>query len=112
MDVLGITLVVTILVFLIIRELVMWYWKINKRLSSLYAGAKLTLTSEGVSHEDKAVAKFSKAMNAKIEQFKQKNYVLEQAIVKNIVYWFDKEEEKTYRVILPELTFRKERSNE
>lgn len=32
LDVLGITLVVTILVFLIIRELVMWYWKINKRL--------------------------------------------------------------------------------
>ncbi|CCV66475.1 hypothetical protein BN85314540 [Paracholeplasma brassicae] len=32
LDVLGITLVVTILVFLIIRELVMWYWKINKRI--------------------------------------------------------------------------------
>lgn len=32
LDVLGITLVVTILVFLIIRELIMWYWKINKRL--------------------------------------------------------------------------------
>jgi uncharacterized membrane protein YjfL (UPF0719 family) len=32
MDVLGITLVVTILVFLIIRELVMWYWKVNKRI--------------------------------------------------------------------------------
>lgn len=91
----------------------MWFSKVmQKRLSSLYAGAKLTLTTEGVSHEDKAVAKFSKAMIAKIEQFKQKNYVLEQAIVKNIVYWFDKEEEKTYRVILPELTFRKERSNE
>ena len=32
LDVLGIILVVTILVFLIIRELVMWYWKVNKRI--------------------------------------------------------------------------------
>jgi ATP-dependent DNA helicase RecQ len=96
-----------------LKDVNLWFSKVmQKRTSSLYAGAKLTLTSEGVSHEDKAVAKFSKAMIAKIEQFKQKNYVLEQAIVKNIVYWFDKEEEKTYRVILPELTFRKERSNE
>ena len=31
-DAIGIFLLVTILVFLIIRELVMWYWKINKRL--------------------------------------------------------------------------------
>ncbi len=31
-DAIGITLVVTILVFLIIRELVMWYWKVNKRI--------------------------------------------------------------------------------
>jgi uncharacterized membrane protein YfbV (UPF0208 family) len=31
-DMLGIYLLVSILVFLIIRELVMWYWKINKRL--------------------------------------------------------------------------------
>jgi len=31
-DVLGIYLLVTILVFLIIRELVMWYWKVNKRI--------------------------------------------------------------------------------
>lgn len=31
-DALGIFLLVTILVFLIIRELVMWYWKVNKRI--------------------------------------------------------------------------------
>jgi uncharacterized membrane protein YfbV (UPF0208 family) len=31
-DMLGIYLLVSILVFLIIRELVMWYWKVNKRI--------------------------------------------------------------------------------
>ncbi len=31
-DAIGIFLLVTILVFLIIRELVMWYWKVNKRI--------------------------------------------------------------------------------
>jgi ATP-dependent DNA helicase RecQ len=92
-----------------LKDVNLWFSKVmQKRVSSLYAGVDLTLTDDGVAHADKEVSKFSKAMNAQIEQFKQKNYVLERAIVKNIVYWFDKEEEKTYRVVLPELTFKKE----
>lgn len=85
---------------------------IQNRISDLYAGIELTLSEEGVAFDNKDVVRFSKAMQDQINQFKDKDYELDQAIVKNIVYWFNKEDGKNYRIVLPELSFKKKEKPE
>ena len=34
-----------------------------------------------------------------------KGYELSEAVAKNLVYWYNREKEQTYLIVLPQLTF-------
>jgi ATP-dependent DNA helicase RecQ len=53
------------------------------------------------------VLKFSKQFMSKIENIKQKNYVLKKAKIRFIVYWQKEDSEYEIRIILPEVYFEK-----
>lgn len=45
------------------------------------------------------------AAQAKIEEMESKGYELSEAVAKNLVYWYNREKEQTYLIVLPQLTF-------
>jgi len=69
----------------------------------------VSINDEGcINEKGEQVLKFSKHFLDRIDQFKQKGFILKEASVNFIVYWMDQDKMKEYKIILPEVIFSKE----
>lgn len=60
--------------------------------------------------KNKYICKFSKKFKTEIDKYIPLGYVPTRAKVKNIVYWYDKDKDKEYLVLLPEIELTKQSS--
>lgn len=84
------------------------YFKfVRNRIDKLTAGQKLIPDREGCK-DDKSdtVLKFSKHFQEKVDELANRGYILNDARVKFILYWFNKDSEEESLIVLPEVTFR------
>ena len=84
------------------------YFKfVRKRIEQLTAGQKIIPEKDGCKNSGgEPVLKFSKLFQEKIDEFETRGYKLNEARVKFILYWFDKESEEERLIVLPEINFR------
>ncbi len=82
---------------------------IQNVISKIVAGDELRLSD----NEDglktvwgKYVLKFSKKFNEAFEKWKEAGYKFEKAKIKYVVWWYSKDDDKEYRVVLPEIELR------
>lgn len=85
------------------------YFKyVRKRVENLTSGQKLKPDKEGCKNlNGETVLKYSKQFHEEIEKQEARGYKLNEAKVKFIVYWFDKESEEEILIVLPEVNFRR-----
>jgi len=75
-------------------------------IEKLTAGQKLMPDKDGCKNsQGKPVLKFSKLFQEKIDDFENRDYKLNEAKVKFILYWFDKESAEERLIVLPEVNF-------
>jgi ATP-dependent DNA helicase RecQ len=81
----------------------------NRTIDKLYSGMTMITTDLGCSvHDgdvDKPVLKYSKSFLDRLKELDQKGYRPADAVVNNIVFWFDGEKE--FKIVLPTLRFTK-----
>ena len=89
------------------RDIQLWYFEfIQHRLTALISGDVLTINAEGCTNmKGELVLKFSKQFLEVIISVQNKGYQLKEARVNFIVYWKKPDEEKEFKIILPELYF-------
>lgn len=79
---------------------------VQSRISRLMAGEKLVPDKEGCKNlKNETVLKFSRYFQEKIADLENRGYELNEARVKYILYWYEKEFGKEYLIVLPEITF-------
>ena len=85
------------------------YFKyVRKRIEQLTAGQKIIPEKDGCKDlRGEPVLKFSKLFQEKIDEFETRGYKLDEAIVKFILYWFDKESAEERLIVVPEVNFKK-----
>ena len=77
-------------------------------MDSLVSGDVLEVNgNEGLNWKGKTILKFSKRFIQQIEKLAEKKYQLKSAKVNYILYWKGEEEEKEWKILLPELYFEK-----
>jgi ATP-dependent DNA helicase RecQ len=80
------------------------------KVKNLFAGEPLTLKNwEILDKGGNSLLFFSKAFKEELEKIFQKGYQVKEISIGYIVVWFDKEEGKEYRVVLPKIIFEKVR---
>jgi ATP-dependent DNA helicase RecQ len=79
---------------------------IQHRIEKLTAGEKLILTNDGCNNlKGDTVVKFSKLFLEKINELENRGYKLNEAKVKFILFWIDKEAQNENLIVLPEVSF-------
>jgi len=83
------------------------YFKTRQlQINRLIAGDNLIIAKDGCTNNNgEMVLKFSKKFNETIAQLNEQGYQLKNGRINFIIYWKDPDEEKEYRIILPELNF-------
>ena len=82
--------------------------KRKHRIKDMFCGQLLKVSSEGCCNENgEQVLKFSKKFLEVIKANDAKGYVMKDAKINFMVYWFKEEIEKEILIILPELNFEK-----
>jgi ATP-dependent DNA helicase RecQ len=82
--------------------------RFQSEIGKLMPGDALRIGSSGlVSKEGKEVLRFSHAFKETLEKYAQRHFVVEAAGVNHIVYWWDEEQGKDIKVVLPELVLGK-----
>jgi len=72
----------------------------------LKAGDELEFNEDEVlSYQGHKILKFSKACQEQFEKLISQGYVMKKIIVKFMLYWYNREEEKEYLITIPEITF-------
>ena len=75
-------------------------------IEKLTAGQELMPEKDGCKNsQGEPVLKFSKSFQEKIDEFETRGYKLNEAKVKFILYWFDKESAEERLIVLPEVNF-------
>ena len=77
----------------------------QKELHKLCSGVPLKVKNYAFGIKGKAFGYFSNSFRQVIDRYKDEGYILAKVIVNHLVYWFDKEDEKEYLIILPLVTF-------
>lgn len=81
---------------------------VQHRIKDMFCGQLLKVSSEGCCNENgEQVLKFSKKFLEVIKANDAKGYVMKDAKINFMVYWFKEEIEKEILIILPELNFEK-----
>ena len=78
---------------------------LQNNMENLLSGCKLVRNGKYLTYNNRRVVLFSNAAQAKIEEMESKGYELSEAVAKNLVYWYNREKEQTYLIVLPQLTF-------
>jgi ATP-dependent DNA helicase RecQ len=83
------------------------YFKfVQHNVYKLKAGDELEFNEDEVmSYKGNKVLKFSKACKAQFNKHLEHGYVVYKVQVKFMLYWFNKEEEKEYLIVIPEIMF-------
>lgn len=91
------------------KDLYLGYFEyIQKRISSLTSGDKITISDEGCKNEKgELVLKFSRKFLERLDDIKKSGFELEEAKVNFIVHWRDNDKNIEVKIILPELHFTK-----
>lgn len=74
-------------------------------------GDELKINNNDVIHNGRKVLKFSKKANEFINERLNLGYKITNLTVDKMVYWYNKEKEEEYLIILPKITFIKEKEN-
>jgi ATP-dependent DNA helicase RecQ len=81
---------------------------VRNRIDGITAGQKIMPGKEECKNlKGETVLKFSKHFQEKVGELENRGYKLNDARVKFILYWFDKEAENESLIVLPEVTFKK-----
>jgi ATP-dependent DNA helicase RecQ len=91
------------------RDVQLGYFKYTQKgIFDMYAGAKLEILEDIVySQSHQKVLKFSSSYQENIEKLITSGYVISEISVNQIVYWFDKEKQEGFNIVLPEIVFEK-----
>lgn len=88
------------------EDVALGYFKfVQSAIKKLNSGDGLTIVDDVMTKDDRKILKLSKKYNDQVHELLENGYSLTNAIVKYMVYWWDKEDEKEYLIVLPELTF-------
>jgi len=77
----------------------------RKEIDTLISGHKLSLGKDGCYSGNKQVLKFSAKFAAKIGELGAKGYSPSKAVVRHIVFWPDKDNNREVKIILPDIEF-------
>jgi len=80
---------------------------IKREIDTLYSGIELTIQETGCFSGKSQVLKFSSKFREQINDLKNKKYSPTRAIIRHIVFWQGKDEEKETKIILPDLEFQR-----
>ena len=91
------------------RDVQLGYFKYTqKAVNNTYSGAKLKIIDDIVCNEyNQKVLKFSSTYQEQINKFLTEGYSIHEISVNHIVYWFDKEKQEGYNIVLPEIIYSK-----
>lgn len=78
---------------------------VQHRMNGISSGDQLTPTPEGLSTEKGLVVKFSSNFIASLERLNAMGFQLQSAKANYLLYWFNPNENKEVKIILPELNF-------
>ncbi|MCV2232059.1 RecQ family ATP-dependent DNA helicase [Paracholeplasma manati] len=88
------------------EDVALGYFKlVQNAIKKLKSGDTLTIIDDVMVKDERKILKLSKKYSDRVRELLDSGYSLTKAIVKFMVYWWDKEEEKDYLIVLPELTF-------
>lgn len=73
--------------------------------NDLYSGLEVEVSYDGCYYRKKQFLRFSKEFTNKIDQLENRNYIPMKAMVKNIVYWSNKESNIEHKIVLPVIEF-------
>jgi ATP-dependent DNA helicase RecQ len=79
----------------------------QREVDSLMSGMELSIQETGCFLGDTQVLKFSSKFRNQINALREKGYFPVKAIIRHIVFWQDKENEKEIKIILPDVEFLK-----
>ncbi len=88
-------------------------YKVKKTVSTLLSGQELKLldNNSGLKTiDDRHILDFSKRFKDIFEKWQESGYVFEKAIINYIVWWYSKEDDKEFRVVLPEIMLKRDDS--
>ena len=87
-----------------------FFEKRQDQVNRLIPGDDLLITKTGCTNKKgEEVLRFSKKFNETIEEQNKSGYFLKSANVNFIVYWKDQESEQEFKIILPEVSFEKQK---
>ncbi|MGE4321126.1 MAG: RecQ family ATP-dependent DNA helicase [Acholeplasmataceae bacterium] len=91
------------------RDVQLGYFKYTeKAVKNIYSGAKLHLEEDIVCNQyNHKILKFSNKYKAELSELLLKGYQIKEITANYMVYWFDKENEEGYYIVLPEIIFEK-----
>jgi ATP-dependent DNA helicase RecQ len=88
------------------RDVNLGYFKfVQRNITGLLSGTRLEIEDNLLKYNGKKILQFSKKTQSDITNYLSKGYSLTEALIRHIVYWFNKEHESTILIVLPELTF-------
>ncbi len=81
---------------------------VQHRISYMLSGDALFINDDGCSNsKNETVLKFSRKFTDEIKTYNDNGYKLKSARVNFILFWFNEDKEKEFKIILPELKFEK-----
>jgi ATP-dependent DNA helicase RecQ len=88
-------------------DVVLGYFKyVQHHVYKLKAGDELEFNEDEImSYKGNKILKFSKAYKEQFNKHLEQGYVVYKVQVKFMLYWYNKEEEKEYLIVIPEITF-------
>jgi ATP-dependent DNA helicase RecQ len=89
------------------RDVQLGYFKYTqKAVNNIYSGAKLNMIQDIVHNEfNQKVLKISNSYQEEINKLFTAGYVISEISANQIVYWFDKDKQDGFNIVLPEIIF-------
>ncbi len=88
------------------RDVNLGYFKfVQRNILGLLSGARLEIEENLLKHGGRKILQFSKKTQTDIADYLSKGYSLTEAFIRHVVYWFDKDDNSSNLIVLPELTF-------
>ena len=91
------------------RDVQLGYFKYTQKgIVDMYAGEKLHISEDVICNEaNQKVLKFSSSYQENVDKLLASGYIISEISVNQIVYWFDKEKQEGFNIVLPEIVFEK-----
>lgn len=90
------------------KDVVLSFFKDKKdKISCLYSGTNLDLSLDCLSVGDCKLVKFSKAFSEKLQEYQNMGYTPCSAKIRFVLWWYCKDDDKEYLIILPIIYFEK-----